>query len=365
MIYFPLHRAALTSSLGSLQRPFHPSIGVQLVFMIYFPLHRAALADVTNELEERQQRWSQIESLCGLHIQVVSNHSLVSVASQSTGVRARTNSSIAQALVGCANIGSVGSGRKLSSTKKPQLGASPPAVSVNPLTSSSGNLPPTYSMAVMEGEDEAVVTSSVVGAENVADTRLEPTKKDQSTSPLHRPEKPQSEQTASTLLETINYHAESLDGSGPSGSCNRKASGETLIRRSSSAAACSNINSHDGATTTAGSSHPRVLRPKSDPGSRTVACKSTEVLTDSPRGSPTGFKSKKRHSWFSKKIATNEDSEAETFSTGSTDEESRRKKVKRLWKMAVRNSRSERRQNGKNPLKKDQQSPLSEKLKAG
>lgn len=68
---------------------------------------------MTNELQERQHRWSQIESLCGFNI--------ISNVNPSTPVPSdsRSSSNVAQALANVANIGSVGSGRKISDNNPP------------------------------------------------------------------------------------------------------------------------------------------------------------------------------------------------------------------------------------------------------
>lgn len=298
-------------------------------------------------MEERQQRWSQIESLCGLHIQNVSNHSLVT-ASESTSNHSRKNSSVAQALIGCANIGSVGSGRKLSSTKEPQQNLSSGAAPTNPAASLSGNLPPTYSTAVMESKNE-----------NLSSALLKPRKKDQSTSPLHRAGTPPPAHTTSAVLEIVNGHDESLTESGPSSS--KKSNKKTPFRRSSSA---SSSYSNDGAVSPSSSNNQRALRPRSDPGSNELERKSSNTSITSLGGSPTCGKSRKRHSWFSRKLSGSEDTptESETLVFENGDEESRHKKMKSLWKMAIRSSRVQRRQNEKRvPLKKES----SEKLKAG
>lgn len=316
-----------------------------------FPCNRAALADVTNEMEERQQRWSQIESLCGLNIQEISNYSLGTVAGKSVPKRSRSNSVVAQALAGCANIGSIGSGRKLSSEKQPQLNISSSPSSTSPASSSSRDMPPTYSTAVMESQNEML-----------SDSLLERTMKDQSTSPLHKPGTPQSD-TTSQILETVDSHGEPQTGSG----ANRikKKNNEVVMRRSSSAIAC--VASDSAASGT--SSSQRVLRPNSDPGSKVLDCMSKDLCAVSPKGSPNGSKSRRRQSWFSRKRTGSEDVFDETESIqsfGSLDEESRHKKMKRLWRMAINSSRVQRRQNGKNVAgKKDQQAKLNEKLKAG
>eukprot|EP00794_Sanderia_malayensis_P006879 gene6879-7654_t len=65
---------------------------------------RSALAEVTNELQERQHRWRQIEELCGF--QIVCDGLL----SQSLEIEDQSRrSSIARALAVCANLGGIGS----------------------------------------------------------------------------------------------------------------------------------------------------------------------------------------------------------------------------------------------------------------
>lgn len=68
------------------------------------PFNRKALAEVTNDMQERQHRWRQIEELCGFPIVC---DGLLGYAVEFDETTRR--SSIAEALAICANLGGIGS----------------------------------------------------------------------------------------------------------------------------------------------------------------------------------------------------------------------------------------------------------------
>ena len=76
----------------------------QLKFIFNTCIYRNALAEVTNDMQERQHRWRQIEELCGFPI-AFDTH-LVHAIEVNENVR---RSSIAEALAICANLGGIGS----------------------------------------------------------------------------------------------------------------------------------------------------------------------------------------------------------------------------------------------------------------
>ena len=69
-----------------------------------FFVNRSALAEVTNDLQERQHRWRQIEELCGFQIAFDSHPGHAIELNEKV-----KRSSVAEALAICANLGGMGS----------------------------------------------------------------------------------------------------------------------------------------------------------------------------------------------------------------------------------------------------------------
>ncbi|XP_031565997.1 stromal interaction molecule 1-like isoform X2 [Actinia tenebrosa] len=261
---------------------------------------RASLAEVTKELEERQHRWSQIESLCGLQI-------MANATSEAPSGSSGTGSAIAKALANCANIGSVGSGRKLS-------GATPPKL-LNKLE----DLPPTYSS---------------VAVQNSPDLNL-------------------SRATDSAPV---------VDSNGPV-SVNIRVPASSKPARLNHSQPCI-INGHDSVSDLHVNDASTIVSVGSiGSGNRTTNDSNLEVdplplingSLDSFSGSkhsPPGSKSKKKLNWFGKRNDSMHD--VELVNGAESEEEKRRKKIKWLWRSAALKSTARpKEQNGKHENKRD------------
>ena len=277
--------------------------------ILNFYIYRSALADVTNELEERQHRWSQIESLCGFQIMSQTSFGI----GKGNGTRPRTGSAIAQALVNVANVAGVSSGRKISSSASPWKMMSDP----NTVAESKEDLPPTYSTAtakiavadVSEREESSVDLScqehgsvncgglSETGATSAADVE--------------------------TGHSRHNLDAEAMMN-GLTASQNTRQSLEHVL--------LSGVHLQEDELTT------------------------NSVSSDSPPG-----KSKKRLSWFGKRQDSTTESES---SSAAENEEETRKKVRWLWRSAVRKSKAQRNTTSKSESDGTNATSL-EKLKSG
>lgn len=255
---------------------------------------RSALAEVTNELEERQHRWSQIESLCGFQIMSQTSFGI----GKGNGMRPRTGSAIAQALVNVANVAGVSSGRKISFSASPWK-ALPEATSQ---AESKEDLPPTFSavtanLAVADVVSEKPPRDKIKSADvkcdgdNCSDVEADVGKKAEIRSSDAGCGHP-SYQLGSTAM--VNGIAESE---------NKDHSLEHLV--SSSGASVEEETALNGS----GSS-------------------------DSPAG-----KQKKRLSWFGKRQDSTTESES---SSAAENEEETRRKIRWLWRSAIRKSKAQR-----------------------
>ncbi|XP_048589395.1 stromal interaction molecule 1 isoform X2 [Nematostella vectensis] len=296
---------------------------------------RAALADVTNEMEERQRRWYQIEALSGLPIMS---------SSATSGLE--SESVVSQAIANVANIGSVGTGRKVSgkvpldkhrkasSDNRPEkashkqasgkfLSEKPVMGQVNGGCHGDEDLPPTYSsvtgsrVSLAEGVDTSAAETGLIDV---------------------------------TLSSQVGTSTESLTNR----DLQEQAAPENLALA---------VNPRPSQKQLV------LVLPSPIPPPEGIATTSTSE--DPPprlRDSPSGNKSKKRHSWFAGK----KDSFSDGESSIENDEESRRKKIKRLWKRALLKTKAESkkaREKGKLPssasadkLSKEVQSASNERL---
>lgn len=271
---------------------------------------RSALAEVTNELEERQHRWSQIESLCGFQIMSQTSFGI----GKDNGTRSRSGSAIAQALVNVANVAGVSSGRKISSSASPWKTIS----EVDTVIESKEDLPPTYSTA----------TANI----GLHDSKKEPSAEKKNSVG------PECDDCHDITLETENVSFNMSD-SHPSHQLGAEAMNDAT-------------NTVESKTS---GKHPEHL---------VLSCGQLEedepavngVLSESPTG-----KSKKRLSWFGKRQDST--TESESSSAPENDDETKRK-VKWLWRSVVRKSKAQR-----HPASKTEgDAPMAtslEKLKSG
>lgn len=277
---------------------------------------RSALAEVTNELEERQHRWSQIESLCGFQIMSQTSFGI----GKGSGSQTNSGSAIAEALVNVANVAGVSSGRKISSSASPWKALSVPETGV-----SKEDLPPTYS----------AVTANVG---------------------MHDVQKESS-------YDKANLTGQESDSGGNRKDVTRHAEKDVVQMREKATfdTSKSHPSLHLGAQALINGVTETEVSAKSLE-QLSVSCEKLEqdepVLNGLP-DSPTG-KSKKRLSWFGKRQESTTESES---SVAENDDETKRK-VRWLWRSAVRKSKSQR-----NPTSKSDDSATMatsvEKLKSG
>lgn len=284
-----------------------------LLLVILF-LNRSALAEVTNELEERQQRWSQIESLCGFQIMSQTSFGV----GKDNGTRSRSGSAIAQALVNVANVAGVSSGRKISFSASPWK----TILEDNTAMESKEDLPPTYSTATAK-----------VGLPDDENKPSTPKKNSAG------PEFDDFHSSCQDILPETEDVSFNMSDSHPSHQLGAEAmNGATNLVESKTSG-----------------KHPEHL-----------VLSSGQLEEDDPAvngthsESPTG-KSKKRLSWFGKRQDST--TESESSSAPENDDETKRK-VRWLWRSAVRKSKAQR-----NPAnKREDDAPVAtslEKLKSG
>lgn len=208
-----------------------------------------------------------------------------------------TGSAIAKALANCANIGSVGSGRKLS-------GATPPKHLHNKLE----DLPPTYSSVAVQNSPDLnlsrAIDSTVVNSNGPVSVNAR----------VHTGSKPDDCQPC-----IVNGHDNTSDlstnvsvgsvGSGKTNESNLELDPLTLIN--------GNLDSFSGS-----------------------------------KHSPPGSKGKKKLNWFGKKSDSMH--EVDLVNGAESEEEKRRKKIKWLWRSAALKSTARpKEQNGKHENKRD------------
>lgn len=227
---------------------------------------------MTNELQERQHRWAQIESLCGFNI-------VSDIKPSTPGTSDRKTSNVAQAIANVANIGSVGSGRKLSDNN-------PPAAAAVAGTSLIDNdPPPTYSSVAVQNSP------------NLGDSRqIGSTKAD----PNSVSSKTLCDMDEMALVNSLNGGSIVTNGS------------KHLVL----------LNGHDSDPLINGNLDSFSGSKHSPPANKTKK-----------RISWFGSSSNKRDSWTI----------AESDSNGDTEEENRRKKIKWLWRSAALKSTAKRR----------------------
>lgn len=275
---------------------------------------RSALAEVTNELEERQQRWSQIESLCGFQIMSQTSFGI----GKDNGTRSRSGSAIAQALVNVANVAGVSSGRKISSSASPWK----TILEDNTAMESKEDLPPTYSTATAK-----------VGLPDDENKPSTPKKNSAG------PEFDDFHSSCQDILPETEDVSFNMSDSHPSHQLGAEAmNGATNLVESKTSG-----------------KHPEHL-----------VLSFGQLEEDEPAvngthsESPTG-KSKKRLSWFGKRQDST--TESESSSAPENDDETKRK-VRWLWRSAVRKSKAQR-----SPAnKREDDAPVAtslEKLKSG
>lgn len=277
---------------------------------------RSALAEVTNELEERQHRWSQIESLCGFQIMSQTSFGI----GKGSGSQTNSGSAIAEALVNVANVAGVSSGRKISSSASPWKAPSVPETGV-----SKEDLPPTYS----------AVTANVG---------------------MHDLQKESS-------YDKANLTGQESDSGGNRKDVTRHAEKDVVQMREKATfdTSKSHPSLHLGAQALINGVTESEVSAKSLE-QLSASCEKLEqdepVLNGLP-DSPTG-KSKKRLSWFGKR----QDSTTESESSVAENDDETKRKVRWLWRSAVRKSKSQR-----NPTSKSDDSATMatsvEKLKSG
>jgi len=238
------------------------------------------LAEVTNELQERQHRWAQIESLCGFNI--VSDIK-PSTPGTSDG-RERKTSNVAQAIANVANIGSVGSGRKLSDNTSPPLVAG----AIAGTSMIDNDPPPTYSSVAVQNSP------------NLGGSRA----------------------TSSTKAESLDPNSVS---SKPQNDCEM-----ALVNRLIGGSVGSN-----------GTNHLVLLNGHNSDG---LTNGNMDSFSGSKNSPPAGNKTKKRISWFGSSNKRDSWTIAEADSNGDTEEEKRRKKIKWLWRSAAIKSTAKRKE---------------------
>lgn len=253
---------------------------------------RSALAEVTNELEERQQRWSQIESLCGFQIMSQTSFGI----GKGNGTRPRTGSAIAQALVNVANVAGVSSGRKISSSASP-WSALPESTSQ---AESKDDLPPTYS----------AVTANLAAADVVS-------------------EKPPRDKKNSADLKCDGDNCSDVEadvGKTTEIRCSDAENGHPSYQLGSTAMV-------NGIAESENKDHSLELVSSCGASVEEETALNGSSSSDYPAG-----KQKKRLSWFGKR----QDSTTESESSAAENEEETRRKIRWLWRSAIRKSKAQR-----------------------
>ena len=281
-----------------------------MLFFCNFEIARSALAEVTNELEERQHRWSQIESLCGFQIMSQTSFGI----GKTNGAHPRTGSAIAEALVNVANVAGVSSGRKISSSASPWKTMS----EINTAKGKKEDLPPTYSLVTTNVGSLDAQNESASGKKNLADQEYDDHDSDHDARP-----------------ETVIYSFSMAD-SHPSHQLGAEALGDAKGESNNSGKPSEHL---------------------------TLSCahlQEDESAVNGAPESPTG-KSRKRLSWFGKRQDST--TESESSSAPENDDDNKRR-VRWLWRSAIRKSKAQR-----NPASKTEDgTPVAtslEKLKSG
>lgn len=254
---------------------------------------RSALAEVTNELEERQQRWSQIESLCGFQIMSQTSFGI----GKGNGTRPRTGSAIAQALVNVANVAGVSSGRKISSSASP-WSALPEGTSQ---AESKEDLPPTYS----------AVTANLAASDVVS----EKPPRDKKNSADLKCDGDNCSDVEADVGKTTEIRCSDADNGHPSYQLGSTAMVNGIAESENKDHSLEHLVSSCGASVE----------------------EETALNGSSSSDYPAG-KHKKRLSWFGKR----QDSTTESESSAAENEEETRRKIRWLWRSAIRKSKAQR-----------------------
>ena len=237
------------------------------------------------------------------------------------GARPRTGSAIAQALVNVANVAGVSSGRKISSSASPWKTMS----DTNTLAENKEDLPPTYSTATA---NKAV--------DDVADVSVE---------------KSTGDKKYSVDLSCQEHGSVNCGGLSETGATSAADVETGQSRHNLDAEAM--MNGLTASQNTCQSLEHVLLA-----GGHLLEDEPTtnSVSSDSPSG-----KSKKRLSWFGKRQDSTTESES---SSAAENEEETRRKVRWLWRSAVRKSKAQR--NTASKSEGDITNAISlEKLKSG
>ena len=254
---------------------------------------RSALAEVTNELEERQQRWSQIESLCGFQIMSQTSFGI----GKGNGTRPRTGSAIAQALVNVANVAGVSSGRKISSSASP-WSALPEGTSQ---VESKEDLPPTYS----------AVTANLAAADVVS----EKPPRDKKNSADLKCDGDNCSDVEADVGKTTEIRCSDADNGHPSYQLGSTAMVNGIAESENKDHSLEHLVSSCG-----------------------VSVEEETALNGSSSSDYPAGKQKKRLSWFGKR----QDSTTESESSAAENEEETRRKIRWLWRSAIRKSKAQR-----------------------
>ena len=232
---------------------------------------------------------------------------------KSNGTQSRTGSAIAEALVNVANVAGVSSGRKISSSASPWKTMS----QVNTTIESKEDLPPTYSTVTAKVGSLDAEKESSAEKKNLADRDLDSD---------HHENISETENMPFNVSDSHPSHQLGADAMIDSKE-ESKHSGQPSEHLSLS---CGQLEEDEPAVNGA--------------------------LSESPTG-----KSKKRLSWFGKRQDST--TESESSSAPENDEETKRK-VRWLWRLAVRKSKVQRNP----PSKTEDGTPMAtslEKLKSG
>ena len=242
---------------------------------------------------------------------------------KSNGMRPRSESAIAQALVNVANVAGVSSGRKISSSASPWKTLSESHITAD----SKEDLPPTYSTVTANIAKVDVSTDKPTGdKKNSVDLRFE------------EHASVNCGDLSETDIKETGVKCAGMENSHPSHHLGAEA-------MTSGTAESENV----------GQSLEHLLQLSYE-----HSLKDETATNGVPSESPTG-KHKKRLSWFGKRQDSTTESES---SSAAENEEETRRKIRWLWRSAVRKSRAQKNL----PSKSEDDMPHAtslEKLKSG
>lgn len=233
---------------------------------------------------------------------------------KTNGAHPRTGSAIAEALVNVANVAGVSSGRKISSSASPWKTMS----EINTTKGNKEDLPPTYSTVTANMDPLDAQNESLSGKKNSADQEFDDRDSDLDAEP-------------ETEIASFTF-----GDSHPSHQLGTEAMGDAKGELNNSGKPSEHL---------------------------TLSCAHLEEEEPAVNGapeSPTG-KSRKRLSWFGKRQDSTTESES---SSAPENEDDNKRRVRWLWRSAVRKSKAQR-----NPASKPEDcTPVAtslEKLKSG